>query len=317
MRDSGFALTTPVAFIIFNRPDTTARVFAEIAKAKPPKLLVIGDGPRATRDGEAERVAATRAIIDQVDWDCEVLTNYTDANLGCKMRVSSGLDWVFEQVEEAIILEDDCLPDPSFFRFCQELLERYRHDERVALISGDNFQFGRKRTDASYYFSRYNHIWGWASWRRAWKHYDRDSKIWPAIRAADELRQFAFSKEEALYWDRVFQGVYDHSVDTWDSQWTLAIFAHGMVNVVPSVNMIKNIGFGPQATHTLGMSIYADMKTVGMSFPLIHPIVRAANNEADKYISETMFTSRLTVRIVRKIRAHLMRLIKRGGSLHD
>src|SRR6185369_14461868 len=168
-----WALTTPVAFIIFNRPDTTEKVFAEIARARPPKLLVIADGPRAGRAGEADRCAATRAIIDRVDWDCKVLTNYSDVNLGCKNRVASGIDWVFEQVPEAIILEDDCLPDPTFFRFCEELLIRYREDERISQICGANFQFGRKRSNDSYYFSRYNHIWGWASWRRAWQHYDR------------------------------------------------------------------------------------------------------------------------------------------------
>src|SRR5512139_3287315 len=175
---SDWQLKTPVAFIIFNRPDTAERVFAEIAKARPPKLLVVADGPRANRSGEAEKCAATRAIIDRVDWDCEVLTNFSDTNLGCKNRVSSGIDWVFEQVPEAIILEDDCLPHPTFFRFCEELLERYRDDERIGMISGDNFQLGQKRTDASYYFSRYNHIWGWASWRRAWRHYDREASAW-------------------------------------------------------------------------------------------------------------------------------------------
>src|SRR5665648_587346 len=168
---SNFQLKTPVAFIIFNRPETTRRVFAEIAKARPTKLLVIADGPRATHPDDAEKCAVVRAIIDGVDWDCEVLKNYSDVNLGCKRRVSSGLDWVFDTVEEAIILEDDCLPHPTFFRFCEEMLAKYRDDKRIAMISGDNFQFGKKRTEYSYYFSRYTHIWGWASWRRAWDNY--------------------------------------------------------------------------------------------------------------------------------------------------
>lgn len=158
-----FQLKTPVAFLIFNRPDTTRRVFAEIAKARPPKLLVVADGPRADHPDDVEKCAAVRAIIDGIDWDCKVLTNYSDINLGCKRRVSSGLDWVFDTVEEAIILEDDCLPHPAFFRFCEEMLNKYRDDKRIAMISGDNFQFGRKRTEYSYYFSRYPHIWGWAS----------------------------------------------------------------------------------------------------------------------------------------------------------
>lgn len=151
-------LTTPVAFLVFNRPDTTIRVFEEIRRARPPKLLVVADGARADRPGEAEKCAQVRAIVEQVDWECGVLKNYADDNMGCKRRISSGLDWVFANVEEAIILEDDCLPHPSFFRFCEELLRRYRDDERVMMISGDNFQFGKKRTDYSYYFSKYPHI---------------------------------------------------------------------------------------------------------------------------------------------------------------
>ncbi|MFM7711944.1 MAG: glycosyltransferase family 2 protein, partial [Microcystis sp.] len=142
-------------------PDTTARVFEAIRQAKPPKLLVVADGPRADRADDIEKCKAARAIIEGVDWDCEVLTNYSDVNLGCKNRVSSGLNWVFDTVEEAIILEDDCVPDPTFFRFCEELLEYYRHDQRIMVISGNNFQFGKKRTGYSYYFSVYTHCWGW------------------------------------------------------------------------------------------------------------------------------------------------------------
>ena len=178
---SDFQLTTPVAFLIFNRPDTTARVFEAIRQAKPPKLLVVADGPRPDRPDDVEKCKAARAIIDRVDWACEVLTNYSDLNLGCGKRPATGITWVFEQVEEAIIFEDDCLPHPSFFRFCEELLNYYRHDERIMVISGNNFQFGRNRTDDSYYFSRYNHIWGWASWRRAWEYFDYDLKLWPKI----------------------------------------------------------------------------------------------------------------------------------------
>ncbi|MEW6491011.1 MAG: glycosyltransferase family 2 protein, partial [Cyanobacteriota bacterium] len=164
-------MKTPVVFIIFNRPDTTQKVFEAIRQAHPPLLFVIADGPRPNKPGEDQKCAATRAIIDQVDWDCEVLTNYSEINLGCERRVSSGLNWVFDTVEEAIILEDDCLPHPTFFSFCEELLDYYRNDQRVMVITGQNVQFGRKRTDYTYYFSRYNHCWGWASWRRAWRSY--------------------------------------------------------------------------------------------------------------------------------------------------
>jgi len=303
---SEFLLKTPVAFIIFNRPDTTERVFSEIAKAKPPKLLVVGDGARTNRVGEAEKVAATRAIIDRVNWDCEVLTKFSEVNLGCKRRVSSGIDWVFEQVEEAIILEDDCLPHPTFFRYCEELLERYRDDERIAMISGDNFQFGQRRTEASYYLSRYNHIWGWASWRRAWKHYDSESTVWSVLRDGNWLAGLVGNAHEKKYWTDIFQAVYEGRIDTWDFQWMLASWAQGMAAILPNVNLISNIGFGVDATHTQGASIYSEMKVEFMEFPLRHPDVMLTHREADAYTAQRMFVnSSLRGRIISKIRAIL------------
>lgn len=288
---SDFKLKTPVAFIIFNRPDTTERVFAEIAKAKPPKLLVIGDGARVNRDGEAAKVTTVRAIIDRVDWDCEVLTNYSNVNLGCKIRVSSGIDWVFEQVEEAIILEDDCLPHPSFFRFCEELLERYRDDERIGMISGDNYQFDRIRTRDSYYFSRYMHIWGWATWRRAWKNYDVRINIWPKMRDDDWLKSIIYKKNQRKYWMQIFNAVYEGKIDTWDYQWVLISMTQGFVSITPEINLISNIGFGPDATHTHGFNIYSNMKTKEMIFPLTHPEIFLPNYSADNYVANGQFTT--------------------------
>ncbi len=285
---SDFKLTTPVAFIIFNRPDTTARVFAEIAKAKPPKLLVVADGARTNKIGEAEKVAATRAIIQRVDWDCEVLTNFSEVNLGCKVRVSSGIDWVFEQVEEAIILEDDCLPDPTFFRFCQEMLERYRHDERIGMISGDNFQFGQTRGDASYYFSKYMHIWGWASWRRAWKSYDVDIKKLPEM-IDGKLLQLKFpNQSERNYWRRIFHITYEGKIDTWDYQWFFSLLAENQLCVLPNINLISNIGFGADATHTQSASKYSVLKVFPLEFPITHPELITPNFIADEYTAEGM-----------------------------
>ena len=298
---SEFRLNTPVAFIIFNRPDTTARVFAEISKARPPKLLVVGDGPRAHKAGEADRVAATRAIIEQVDWPCEILTNFSEINLGCKKRVSSGIDWIFKQVDEAIILEDDCLPDPSFFRFCQEMLERYRSDARVGMISGDNFQIGRAPGKDSYYFSKYTHIWGWASWRDRWQDYDVNMSVWPQVRDQGRLEDLVLEKSEAPYWQSIFEHVYRGEIDTWDYQWCFANLAMGRVNIIPSVNLISNIGFGAQATHTTAPSPLANLPTLPMSFPLIHPEIRTRNRGADRYSDKRCFRTPLIPRIYRRL----------------
>jgi len=281
---SDFTLTTPVAFIVFNRPDTTAKVFAEIAKARPLKLLVVGDGPRLNRPGEAERVAQTRTIIDRVNWPCEVLTNFSDINLGCRKRVSSGIDWVFEQVEEAIILEDDCLPDPTFFRFCEEMLALYRHDQRIGMISGDNFQFGRRYGLDSYYFSKFVHIWGWASWRSRWQgSYDESLQHWPLIRDSGRLSDLVVDDDEVSYWEEVFENVYKGRINTWDYQWVFANWLAGRNAVIPSKNLVSNIGFGIGATHTLSESPLADLPVSPMAFPMIHPLAFVRNREADRY----------------------------------
>ena len=299
---SDWKLNTPVAFLIFNRPDTTERVFTEIARAKPPRLLVVADGPRAARAGEAEQCARTRAIVDRVDWDCEVLTNYAETNMGCKARVASGIDWIFSQVEECIILEDDCLPEPSFFRFCEEMLVRYRDNPRVGMVSGGNLQFGRKRGRASYYFSRYTHIWGWACWRRAWRLYDRDIALWPAFRDEGWADTFFRTQGERDYWANSFQAVYDGKLDTWDCSWTFTAFVHGLLQVAPNVNLISNIGFGPQATHTHVVGIHANMPTEPMRFPLSHPSFVLQDPNADRYIADDQLAPSFVRRQVRRVR---------------
>jgi hypothetical protein len=297
-----YNLRTPVALLIFNRPDTTERVFNAIAQARPSKLLVVADGPRASRSGEAERCQQTRAVIQRVDWDCEVITNFADSNMGCKLRVSSGIDWIFEQVEEVIILEDDCLPDLSFFRFCDEMLERYRDNERVGMVSGGNLQFGRQRGIGSYYFSKYTHIWGWASWRRAWKHYDRDLTHWPEFKAQGLLEQMFATIGEQAYWQNSFQWVHEGSLDTWDVSWTFTALTHGLLQVVPNVNLISNIGFGVDATHTHVVGVHANLPTQAIEFPLRHPTFVLPNIEADRYIASDQLAPSFYTRQWRRIK---------------
>ena len=283
-------MRTPVAFLIFNRPDVTASVFAEIARARPPKLLVVADGPRADRPGEREACAAARAVVGRVDWDCEVLTNFAEANMGCRARVSSGITWVFEQVEEAILLEDDCLPHPSFFPFCEELLARFRDDERVMAVSGDNFQLGRRRTPDSYYFSRYAHIWGWATWRRAWRHYDVGIERWAELRDSPWLRETLGDAEAAEYWGHVFDETYAGRVNTWDYQWLFAVWARGGVAALPEVNLVSNIGWGGGATHTsAATSNISNLPAEAMRYPLRHPRGVGPHAEADRFTFERAF----------------------------
>ena len=277
-------LKTPVAFFIFNRPDRTARVFAEIARARPEKLLVVADGPRADRRGELELCLATRSVIDGIDWPCQLLTSFADDNLGCKRRVSTGLDWVFEQVEEAIILEDDCLPDQTFFPFCTELLERFRDDQRVSMICGNNFQQGKRRSPDSYFFGLQVTVWGWASWRRAWRNYDVEMRRWPELRETSWLSDLLQNPVAARYWRETFEGTFRGEFDTWDYQMFFSWWSQNSLALVPDRNLVTNIGFGSAATMTRdALPSMANLPVKAMDFPLKHPADVSLNREADKF----------------------------------
>lgn len=303
-------LNTPVVFIIFNRPDTTAQVFSVIREIKPTQLLVIADGPREDHPEDVEKCAITRRIIEQVDWKCEVLTNFSDKNLGCKKRVSSGLDWVFECVEKAIILEDDCLPHPTFFRFCQELLEQYKNDNRIMLISGNNFQPVQDQSENSYYFSRYPHIWGWATWRRAWNKYDVNMKPWPSFRDGDWLECILENGHDIKYWTDIFNETYNGDVDSWAYALLFTSWIHSFLAIQPTFNMVSNIGFGKEATHTTKKkNKYADLKIYPADFPLRHPPFVIRNVDADRYTQKHLyrykFHSRIYLSLLKKIKGYL------------
>lgn len=277
---------TPVVIVAFNRPEVTRRVFARIRSFAPEKLFVIADGPRKERPREEEACHLARAETERVDWDCEIHRRYSEENLGCRHSVSKGLDWVFEQTEQAIVLEDDCVPDPSFFRFCGELLERYRDNERVGLIGGVNFQFGRNRVAESYYFSRHCHIWGWATWRRAWRHFDGEMTEWPKLRETDWLRRKVGGGTATNYWKAVFDDCAARepgSLNSWAVPWTFSCWKEGMLAVLPSRNLVTNIGFGEGSTHTLRPNRFANMPIGPMSFPLVHPTSVRPFDAADQY----------------------------------
>ena len=289
-------LETPVALIIFNRPQTTAQVFAAIARAKPRTLFVIADGPRPGHPDDAERCAAARAIADRVDWKCEVVRDYSDANFGCGRRPATGISRVFEQVETAIILEDDCVPHPTFFRYCEQLLERYREDERIMHIGADGFQLGRTQRPFSYFFSRHYPGWGWASWRRAWRHFDADLTLWPALRAGSWLRDIVGDDRLVAHWRRVFDATHGRgeTVTWWDYQWTFACWAQNGLAILPNVTLVSNIGFGRDATHTTSASDrVASLPTAAMEFPMRHPPYVVRDPEADAILAENVIVPHL------------------------
>jgi len=274
-------LKTPVVFLIFRRPDLTARVFEAIRQAQPTKLLIVADGAR--NEEEAILCQETRAVTEQIDWDCEVLRNYSDVNLGCRQRVSSGITWAFEQVEEAIILEDDCLPHPSFFSYCENLLDYYRDDDRIIAISSQNYQDRNQRTPYSYYFSKYNHVWGWATWRRAWKHWHFDPEKWIEFRDTGLIKFICDDPYEEKYWTQVFNTLFlEGKPNTWDYPWVFACWSQSGLTALPNVNLVSNIGFGSGATHTFGDSPFANMAVEDIG-EINHPPFVVRHIEGDRY----------------------------------
>ncbi len=278
--------------MVFNRPETTARVFESIRQARPSRLLVICDGPRSHVPADAGNVAQVREIIDRgVDWACEVLTNYAPQNMGCRDRVASGLNWAFSVVEEAIILEDDCLPDPSFFPYCEELLERYREDERVMHIGSNNFQGWRRRTKDSYYFSKYNHIWGWATWRRAWQKYDATVASWTQPGIRERIIRSFDSDAEAEYWLDKFDWISGRfeEVTTWDYQWTYSCWLNEALSISPARNLVTNIGIGNESTHSgeYAKKMQIPARHLGK---LRHPVSLERNVAADRFTFEFVYT---------------------------
>ena len=260
----------PVLFLVFNRPDVTAKVFEAIRAAQPPRLYVAADGPRPDKTGEAERVAQTRQIATAVDWPCEVHTLFRDENLGCKMAVSGAITWFFEHEERGIILEDDCLPAPSFFPYCEALLERYKDDTRIWHISGTNPLTTAAPVSNEYHFSRYCRIWGWATWRRAWSMYDVTMADWPAAQQS-ELLASLLSPRSARHHRTVFSRTHSGKIDTWDYQWFFVQLRQGL-SIDPGANLISNLGFGETATHTFDPdNPFSQLPTGEMHFPLQEP----------------------------------------------
>ena len=298
-------LGTAVVLIVFNRPALTRAVFERIAEAKPKRLLVVADGPRNDRAGEAALCAEVRRIATAVHWDCDLLTNFAEENMGCRQRVISGLHWAFEQVEEAIILEDDILPDPSFFPFCEQMLERYRGDPRVAMVTGFNIAADCNEVPHSYYFSELTHIWGWATWREAWRHYDAEMRSWPAVRDAGLLREIFPEPSAQRYWIPILEGMYQgRGPNTWDYQWMFTNLTRRSVSIVPRVNLVRNLGFGMDATHVTQASDAPKVSVKSLCFPLDHPpamIVSRTMDQLDQRISDWHVPG-LPTRGIRKLR---------------
>ncbi len=312
-------MKTPILFLGFNRPDTTARVLQAVRAARPTKLYIAIDGPRPSHPADKNNVQNVRNIFSSIDWPCELHRLFQEENLGCKSAVSSAISWFFDNESEGIIIEDDCLPHSDFFAFCEQLLSRYRHEDKVWCITGDNFQNGQKHGPESYYFSKYNHIWGWASWRRCWLHYDRNLSFWPTWRHTESFKEIFSAEDERGYWTDIFQKTYEGTIDTWDYQWTAAAWRSGGMTATPHSNLVTNIGMGQHATHIKDMNsrLIVPLKPLGLD--LVHPDKREIDSDADRYVFENVFRGpiqkpdRLQNRVFKRIRSLYQRaLVKKA-----
>ncbi|MGA1584009.1 MAG: glycosyltransferase family 2 protein [Saprospiraceae bacterium] len=285
------AFQTPILFITFNRPAHTARVFEAIRAVRPSKLYIATDGPRAGVKGEDEKVKKVRKIATSVDWPCEVRTKFQDRNLGCKYGPYAAISWLFEHETQGIILEDDCLPNPDFFTFCETLLERYACDERIWTITGMNAQGAIQRGNASYFFTRYSHLWGWATWRRAWEKADMDIVFWPKWKASRAWKSFWPEPAQRRFWEHIFDKVYQKGMESaWDYAWVASIWYHDGLSVAPNRNLVSNIGFGPESTHTRNTDTpIAALPTEPLGL-LSHPDVVKRNLEAERYTFDHAFS---------------------------
>lgn len=261
---------TPVLFLIFNRPQTTAQVFQAIRNAKPRRLYVAADGPRTGEPADKESCQRAREIATAIDWECRLFTKFHQSNHGCKKAVSSGIDWFFQNEAKGIVLEDDCLPSLSFFKFCHEMLNRFEDDNRIMHINGSNFFWNRISTDYSYLVSKYGNIWGWATWRRAWERYDVDINDWPLVRRHLNRNGFYDRREISLRkWQ--IETIKSGQLDTWDYQWILTKMLQTGFSIVPKVNLVKNIGFIEDSTHTKpGRDLRSKLLNQELVFPLTH-----------------------------------------------
>ena len=285
----------PILFLTFNRLDTAKQVLEVIREIKPSRFYLASDGPREEKKGEDKEIEIIREyLLEYIDWECDVKTLFRDRNLGCRKAVTEAINWFFEWEEEGIILEDDCVPDLTFFPYIEELLKRYRHDNRVMAVCGNNFENSSIEAQYSYVFSRYSLMWGWATWRRAWKLNDQGMSDWPRLRETNWLRNLGIGGAAfSARWTTIFDEIHSGKLKTtWDYQWIYSCWREHGLTILPEKNLVKNIGSGPDAdaTHTSGDRHFSTRLVLNsMSFPLRHPHQMEVSYATDRMLSKEWF----------------------------
>lgn len=289
---------TPILINAFNRPDCTKRVFEVVRKIKPEKLFIAVDGPRINRIGEDKKCDEVRGIFRNIDWKCDVKTLFREKNMGCPKAIPDAINWLFSNVEKGIILEDDCLPNESFFRFCEIMLERYRNEDVVMMVGGTNFFPTERFSMESYFFSKYSFIWGWATWKRAWEKYDIKMKSYPNFKKEGKMKKILPNIFERFFWKTSFDNKYHGYRDNWDAKWYYAIFSKKGLGIVPEENLITNIGSGPDASVTVNLDQRLMVPSKFISFPLRHPEKIEENTRYSWKVFRRVFLSTVTTRAV-------------------
>jgi hypothetical protein len=295
-------LETPVLLLIFNRKEPLKQAIGALRQVRPSNLYIAADGPRTSKSGESALCNSVRRyVIESIDWECQIHTRFQTENQGCGKHVSGAITWFFEQVEEGIILEDDCIPHPDFFPYCSELLERYRDTEQVFTIGGNNFQPGTVG-GASYYFSTYGHIWGWATWRRAWAKYRYNLNDYDAQMMRKKMKKYFFDLQAFDYWWHVFDMMCTNPVDTWDYQWSFCQWYHNGLSIMPNVNLVSNIGHGVDATHTKHFVEGILEKPTHPMPEIFHPNKILQAKQADLHSFYTNFEKKKSGYLIRKVK---------------
>lgn len=293
LTDSTPSLNTAVLFIVFNRPSNTTRVFEAIRNARPLHLYITSDGPRVGNKDDIEKVAKVRQIVSNVDWPCEVKFMFHNENLGCQFGPKSGIDWLFQNEEQGIILEDDCLPNLSFFLFCEEMLTRYKTNNSIMSITGTNITSGIE-FEHDYFISHYALMWGWATWRRAWSRYDSSLSEWENLKKTGWLRNMPIG---SIPFQKSWTNTFDltkklgNKATWWDYQWIYSCWLNNGMTIAPASNLIRNIGHSIDATHTLEYHpILSNLTLNEIQWPLNHPENLRPNIDADLFIGKHWFS---------------------------
>lgn len=285
-------MDTPVLLNVFNRPEATQGAVDALRTIRPKTLYVAADGPRSHVCSDAQNCQRVRDIVASIDWPCDLHTLFREQNLGCKYAIEQAISWFLQHAESGIILEDDVRVDPSFYPFCTEMLHRYRDEQRVGIVSGCNFAANRVAVLDSYCFTRNLHMWGWATWRRAWQHVDVDMSDWNESPHADFIQlRYGASWAVRIHWEKIFDNMANRHPTTWDFQVCYALWKRGMLSITPARNLVGNVGFGADATHAAGsVPAYINANAMqALTFPLRHPESIVVNHEIDMCLDQDVY----------------------------